>query len=88
MGPKDGLFEYLKQYVAAGFNPRDLVLSKLDLDYTEGGPFFTTKAEKAKVHSMTKLSKKFADMGAFLFELGYDLSPYVDTKDRKSVVST
>ena len=51
-----------------------MVLSKLDLDYTEGGLFFTTRAKKAKVHSMTKLSKKFVDMGAFLFELGYDLS--------------
>ena len=73
VGPKEAIYEYLNKYVAAGWNPREPLLGKFQLDYTEGGLFFFTESESAKVFSLNKLHWKFNDMVAYLFELTYDL---------------
>ena len=52
-GPKEGLFEYLNQYVTAGWNPREPLLGKFQLDYTEGGLFFSLKVRKRKCVAST-----------------------------------
>ena len=75
---KEGLFEYLQPYVGASFGDDARTLEILSKDVTEGGLFLYSKEEKERIRR-TKFNgksedKKFMQMVAYLFELGYDLA--------------
>ena len=75
---KDGLFEYLTAYIGASFVGDDSTAAVFAKDYDEGGIFFYTREEKEAVRrtnfSGKAGNKKFTEVVAYLFELGYDLA--------------
>ena len=73
---KDGHFEFLQQYAAAGFDATAAAVFAKDLG--NGGLFRFTDEEKKLIRN-TKFSnregdEKFAEMAAYLFEIGYDIA--------------
>ena len=76
---RQGYFEDLVQYVAAGFNPTEDVLDVCCKDYVkESGIFFYSAEEKRKISGINFRGRtdkgKFMEAIAYLFELGYDLA--------------
>ena len=76
---RDGHFESLIQFVAAGFDPKSEYVSLLDKDYKNGGVFIMSKSEEERIRRSMKQLKctekeKFQHMLAYQMELGYDLA--------------
>ena len=74
---KYGFFEYLQQHVAVAFNP-DANISVFSKDYDAGGLFHFTDDEKKSITNTNfdgrGVDGKFAEMAAYLFQLGYHLA--------------
>lgn len=73
-----GHWEDLTQYVAVGFTPSEQVLEVCSKDLSEGGIFFYSEEEKAKIRGTNingcKDGQKFTRAIAYLFEIGYDIA--------------
>ena len=78
-GGKEGLFEHLTQYIAAGFDSDAVAESKVFAkNHADDGIFFYSDEQQVKIWSC-KFSRKpdvqkFSGMAAYLFELAYDLA--------------
>ena len=74
---REGYFEHLVQYVAAGFKPSDDTMAIFWKDYNDGGILFCTDEERALLEKANfkgrTNAEKYLDIVAYLFELGYDL---------------
>ena len=75
---KEGLFEYLQPYIGASFSDDAATLAMMRNDIADGGLFLYSREEKERI-CRTKFNgkseeKKFMQMIAYLFELGYDLA--------------
>ena len=69
---RKGYFDNLIQYVAIGFLNDKEVDSIFKKSFDDGGLFYTTEDEAAKVEKNKKAN--MTDMVAYLFEMSYDLS--------------
>ena len=76
---RDGYWESLVQYVAAGFDRSDDAIAAFQQDESVGGLFFMNEEEQQRIRALKLRGKdhaqqKFAVMTAYMFELGYDLA--------------
>ena len=73
-----GHWEDLVQYVAVGFTPSEQVLEICSKDVSEGGIFFYSEEEKAKIRGTNIIGctdgQKFTRAIAYLFEIRYDVA--------------
>ena len=75
---REGYFEQLEQYVAAGFKPSVDTMTIFQKDYNDCGIFFYSDEERALLEKANFKGRtngeKYLDIVSYLFELGYDLA--------------
>jgi hypothetical protein len=75
---KQGWFESLTQFIAAGFDPRSTRASLVDKNYSEGGVLILNRADKEKIRASMRQNpnvlQKFHSFLAYQVEFGYDIA--------------
>lgn len=75
---KQGWFESLTQFIAAGFDSQSSSALSVDKNYSEGGVLILNEADKEKIRSSMRqnpnILQKFHSFLAYQIEFGYDIA--------------